>query len=87
MKAAQVRNIAFAATRDPNALSHRGGDLVVLVAFARSDQSDLSDLWFNPPTWVVTQPMLTSAWRVEPRRDGNLPAHFLALLGHAGSAP
>jgi hypothetical protein len=73
--------IAVAATLDPNRLSQRGGDLVVLVTFA---PFDLTDYGFSPPTWIVLQPMLSSTWRVEPWRNGPLPAHFITLLNAAG---
>jgi hypothetical protein len=73
--------IAVTATFDRDRPSQRGGDLVVLVAFAAFD---LTDYGFSPPTWVVTQPMLSSEWRVEPWRAGPLPAHFTTLLNVAG---
>jgi hypothetical protein len=74
--------IVVTATRDPDAQSRRGGDLEVLVAFA--PPADDSDLWFNPPAWIVTRTMLTNDWRVDPWRGDRLPAHFLTLLRAAG---
>jgi hypothetical protein len=76
--------VVVVATRDPERLSQRGGDMVVLVAFERWDDSDL---WFDPPTWVVTQGMLSDRWRVEPWTGSDLPAHFVALLRQAGVGP
>ncbi len=75
--------IAVAATRHPNALLRRGGDFEALVAFA---PFGVMDFWFSPPTWVVTQPMQSSDWRVEPWRNGPLPAQFTTLLRVAGIA-
>lgn len=70
--------IAVAATLDPDQLTRRGGDLTVLVAFA---PFDLSDYWFSPPTWTVTQRMMLAAdWHVERWRGGSLPPHFVTLL-------
>jgi hypothetical protein len=76
-------SVAVAATRDPDALLRRGGDLVVLVAFS-PDGFPGQDLWFGPPTWAVTLGRLDTAPIVEPWRGATLPAGFLAVLRESG---
>lgn len=73
--------VAVAATLDPNRPSQRGGDWVVVVSFAPFGDEDI---WMNPPTWVVTQTMLSSNWTIEPWRTGTLPPRFVELLRSAG---
>ncbi len=73
--------VAVADVRDEGATTRRGGDFVALVSFQPLGGEDA---WMNPPTWVVTQPMLSSEMRVEPWGAGPLPDHFVTLLRSAG---
>jgi len=74
-------HIAVVATQDPNRPLQRGGDDIVLVAFAPFDSPDYR---ISKRIWTVTQPMGSTGWRVDPWRGTNLPAHFVALLRAAG---
>lgn len=76
-----VSPIAVADVREEGSMTRRGGDFVTLVSFEPVGDEDL---WMNPPTWVVTQPMLSQEMRIEPWRGGPLPAHFVRLLRSAG---
>lgn len=73
--------VAVADVRDEGGTTFRGGDFVALVSFQPVGDEDL---WMNPPTWIVTEPMFSQEMRVEPWRDGPLPAHFVSLLRSAG---
>ena len=75
--------VAVAATRDPDALACRGGDLIVLVAFS-PDGFVGQDLRLGPPTWAVTLNRVGAASTVEPWRGSTLPPAFGALLREAG---
>ncbi len=76
--------VAVTATLDPDRPAQLGGDFEALVAFA---PFGVTDFWFGPPTWIVTLPMFSSDYRVQPWRGGSLPAHFVKLLRAAGIAP
>jgi len=73
--------LAVADVEEAGATTHRGGDSVVLVSFQPAGDDDL---WWNPPTWIVTQGMLSDQVQIEPWREGQFPEHHVELLRSAG---